>query len=92
MSEGAEDIGTQLLESDKNEKNRTEQEGCMGSVPVDLTSLLAALGNQEAREVRSDRPTNDLEGTQHVFAFESTRKTTVSCGDLGKCLIHQKGA
>ena len=49
VMEGAEEIGTQLIEVDRNEKVRVESEqaGEAKHVPMNLKSRLVALGNQE---------------------------------------------
>ena len=78
VSEGAEEIGTQWVEVDRNEKIRIESE----HVPMNLKSRLVAQGNQERRELRSYSPTADAEGIHLVFSFASSRKATVMCGDL----------
>ena len=84
VSEGAEEIGTQWVEVDRNEKIRieSEQAGEAKHVPMNLKSRLVALGNQEKRELRSDSPTADAEGIRLVFSFASSRKAKVMCGDL----------
>ena len=57
VSEGAEEIGTQWVEVDRHEKIRieSEQAGEAKHVPMNLKSRLVFLGNQEKRELRSDR-------------------------------------
>ena len=84
VTEGAEEIGTQWVEVDRNEKVRVESEqaGEAKHVPTNLKSRLVALGNQEKREMRSDSPTADAEGIHLVFSFASSRKAKVWCGDL----------
>ena len=84
VMEGAEEIGTQWVEVDRNEKIRVESEqaGEAKHVPMNLKSRLVALGNQEKREMRSDSPTADAEGIHLVFSFASSRKAKVWCGDL----------
>ena len=84
VSEGAEEIGTQWVEGDRNEKIRieSEQAGESKHVPMNLKSRLVALGDQERRELRSDSPTADAEGIHLVFSFASSRKAKVMCGDL----------
>ena len=51
VSEGAEEIGTQWVKVDRNEKIRIEPEqaGEAKHVPMNLKSRLVALGNQEKR-------------------------------------------
>ena len=39
-------LARKWMESAQNEKVRTEQEWCMGSVPMDLTSRLATIGRR----------------------------------------------
>ena len=84
VMEGAEEIGTQWVEVDRNEKIRVESEqtGEAKHVPMNLKSRLVSLGNQEKREMRSDSPTTDTEGIHLVFSFASSRKAKVRCGDL----------
>ena len=55
MAEGAEEIGTQGMEVDKNGKVRveTKQAGSAEHVPLKLKSRLVAPGSQERREERS---------------------------------------
>ena len=76
VSEGAEEIGTQWVEVDRNEKIRieSEQAGEAKHVPMNLKSRLVALGNQEKIELRSDSPKADAEGNDLVFSFASSRK------------------
>ena len=76
VMEGAEEIGTQWIEVDRNEKVRVEsrQAGDAKHVPMNLKSRLVALGNQEKQEVRSDSPTAVSEGIHLVFSFASSRK------------------
>ena len=77
VMEGAEEIGTQWVEVDRNEKIRVESEqaGEAKHVPMNLKSRPVALGNQEKREMCSDSPTADAEGIH-------SRKAKVWCGDL----------
>ena len=74
VSEGAEEIGTQWVEVDRNEKirNESEQAGWPKHVSMNLKPRLVALGNQEKRELRSDSPTADAEGIHLVFSFASS--------------------
>ena len=84
VMEGAEEIGTQWVEVDRNEKIRVESEqtGEAKHVSMNLKSRPVALGNQEKREMRGDSPTADAEGIHLVFSFASFRKAKVRCGDL----------
>ena len=84
VTEGAEEIGTQWVEVDRNEKIRieSEQAGESKHVPMNLKSRPVARGNQEKRELHSDGPTADAEGIHLVFSFASSRKAKVMCGDL----------
>ena len=75
VMEGAEEIGTQWIEVDRNEKVRVEAEQA-DDIPMNLKSRL------EKREVRSDSPTADAEGIHLVFSFASSRTAKVWCGDL----------
>ena len=84
VMEGAEEIGTQWVVVDRNEKIRVESEqaGEAKHVHMNLKSRLVALGNQEKREMRSDSLTADAEGIHLDFSFASSRKANVRCGDL----------
>ena len=87
--EGADEIGTQWIEVDRNEKVRVEsrQAGDAKYVSMNLKSRMVALGNQDKREVRSDSPTADAEGIHLVFSFASSRKAKVWCGDSESAYI-----
>ena len=84
VMEGADEVGTQWTEVDRNEKVRVEsrQAGDAKYVLMNLKSGLVALGNQEKGEVRSDSLTADAEGIHLVFCFASSRKAKEWCGDL----------
>ena len=89
--EGAEEIiGTQWVEVDRNEKIRVESEqaGEAKHVPMNLKSRLVALGNQEKREMRSDSPTADAEGTHLVFSFCEFQESESMVRRFGECLLY----
>ena len=80
-AEGAEEIGTQWIEIDKNEHLRTSAKNAT-TIPRKLKSRLVALGNQEKAELRSDSPTADTEAVHLVFSFAASRRLKVKSGDL----------
>ena len=75
VADGAEEIGTQWIEVDRNEKVRVETKQTGGAEHA-LWKL------QERRDVRSDSPTARTEGNHFVFNVASSRKAKVHCGDL----------
>ena len=73
MSEGAKEIGTHWIETDKNERIWTKQQGSTDNIPMHLKSRLVVLGTEGTRDVLSDSPTANLEGVHLVFSFASSR-------------------
>ena len=68
--QGAEEIGTQWIEVDKNEHQRNEFEQ---DIPPLYKSRLVALGNHEKAQNRSDSPTADNEVLCLVLSFAASR-------------------
>ena len=78
--EGAEEIGTQWIELDKNESVRNDSQH--EEVPYLMKSRLVALGNHEKYEIRSDSPTCPNETILMVCSFAASRKLKIKSGDL----------
>ena len=79
-SAGAEEIGTQWIETDKNEHLR--KPGEWNVVPPNLKSRLVALGNHEKHRVRSDSPTADNEALHLIASFAASNKVAICFGDM----------
>ena len=78
LAQGAEQIGTQWVETDKNEVLRVE--GAEDIEPK-YKSRLVALGNNEKAEIRSDSPTAENEALNLVNSFGASRRLPVRSGD-----------
>ena len=82
--DGAEQLGTQWVETDKNEHLKLTSED--GSVPKNYVpnykSRLVARGDEEIAEIRSDSPTCDMEVINIICSVAACKRWVIGVGDL----------
>ena len=79
LAEGHQVIGTQWIDTDKNEPFRTPQNP---DIPPKYKGRLVVRGDQEEGNIRSDSPTCDIEAQNMLFSFAASRRLRVRSADI----------